>query len=124
VLRGSANVAVLREPTAREVPREVVKEESEVALIRAAFASLNAGEPQRALELLEAHGARYPSGAMGRERAGLRVLALCAMGRLQEGRREQAAFLDAASDSPLQHRVRRACEPSGDAREPNRQQSR
>jgi hypothetical protein len=122
--RASARVAMLREPSAREVPREVVKDESEVALIRAALASLNAGDPQRAFELLEAHAARYPIGAMGRERAGLRVLALCATGRLQEGRREQAAFLAAASDSPLQNRVRGACEPDVDAREPNREPSR
>jgi hypothetical protein len=122
--RASARVAMLREPSAQEVPREVVKDESEVTLIRAALASLNAGDPQRALELLEAHAARYPIGAMGRERAGLRVLALCATGRSQEGRREQAAFLAAASDSPLQNRVRGACEPAVDAPEPNQEQAR
>jgi hypothetical protein len=37
------------------------------------------------------------------------VLALCAAGRWHEGRLEQAAFLDSASDSPLQKRVRNAC---------------
>jgi hypothetical protein len=109
------HVTSARITASSEVPREIVKEESEVTLIRAAFASLNAHDPQRTLELLDAHAARYPIGAMGRERAGLRVLALCDVGRVQEGRREQAAFLQAASDSPLQNRVRGACGTSAEA---------
>jgi hypothetical protein len=108
-------VTSVRAPGATEVARERVKPESEVALIREALASLNANDAQRALELLDAYGLRYPLGAMGRERAGLRVLALCALGRVQEGRREQAAFLEAGSDSPLQNRVRRACEVGAEA---------
>jgi hypothetical protein len=107
--------ASVRVPAATEVARERVKPESEVALIREALASLNANDAQRALELVDAYGLRYPLGGMGRERAGLRVLALCALGRVQEGRREQAAFLEAGSDSPLQNRVRRACEAGAEA---------
>jgi hypothetical protein len=39
----------------------------------------------------------------------LHVLALCAAGRVDEGRIEQAAFLRKAPSSPIAARVRNAC---------------
>jgi hypothetical protein len=91
--------------------------ESELDLVDDAFAALRASEPGRALALLERHRSLYPTGTFVTERLGLRVLALCAAGRVEEGRLEQTRFLRSASNSPIAARVRNACEPARVAHE-------
>jgi hypothetical protein len=71
--------------------------------------SLRDRDANRALALLDEHAARFPSGSFATERRGLHVVALCAAGRLDDGRREQAAFLKSAGSSPIAARVRGAC---------------
>jgi hypothetical protein len=83
---------------------------SETELIRKALTSLRDRDAASALSLLDEHAARYPSGAFTTERRGLHVLALCAAGRTQEGKSEQAAFLKQAGSAPIAARVRTACE--------------
>ncbi|MDB4972894.1 MAG: hypothetical protein JWN48_1235, partial [Myxococcaceae bacterium] len=81
----------------------------EVELIRKAMTSLRDHDAGRALALLEEHAARYPSGAFATERRGLHAVALCAAGRVSEGKSEQASFLRTDSAAPIAARVRRAC---------------
>ena len=83
---------------------------TELALIDRAALALRKGDHRAALRLLDEHLALYPGGVLQTERSGLRVLALCATGRLSEGRLERAAFLRAAGGTPLAARVRRACD--------------
>lgn len=81
----------------------------ELSLIRQALTSLRDHDAARALAFLEEHKARYPNGSFVTESQGLHVIALCAAGRLEEGRSEQTAFLSKASAAPIAARVRRAC---------------
>lgn len=92
-------------------PRATVAGASEeLRLIRGAQAALRDGSPARALAFLDEHAARFgPRAILGEEQAGLRVLALCASGRLDEGRRERERFLARTPDSPMAARVRGAC---------------
>ncbi len=99
---GGANEA----PARASAPREI-------ALIRGALTSLRDRQPGRALALLDEHARVYPSGAVSDERRGLRVIALCAAGRVEEGKREREAFLERAGSSPIAARVRRACDEDG-----------
>lgn len=95
-------------PAEASVPTQV-EAPNELALIRKAMTSLRDRDPARALVLLEDHAARFPSGSFATERRGLHVVALCASGKLAEGRREQAAFLKSFASSPIAARVRGAC---------------
>jgi hypothetical protein len=97
-------------PVPPQPAAHAVESESELDLIDAALTSLREGQGTRALSLLEIHGARYPTGKFAMERQGLRVLALCALGRVEEGRAARRAFLRAVRDAPIVARVRRACD--------------
>ena len=59
--------------------------------------ALSAGQPGRALQLLDdaaksGHGGRY-GGTMGEERAAARVVTLCRLGRVDDARAEAARFV-------------------------------
>jgi len=82
---------------------------AELALLDDAMQRLRSHDALGALTRLDEHAKRYPRGQLGLERRGLRVLALCAAGKLDEGRSEQSAFLASASSAPIAARVRRAC---------------
>lgn len=85
---------------------------SELTLLDGAAQRLRNGDEEGALRLLDEHLALYPAGVLRTERAGLRVLSLCALGRVTQGRAERTAFLAAAAGTPLAVRVRRACSES------------
>ncbi|MDB4985389.1 MAG: hypothetical protein JWN04_567 [Myxococcaceae bacterium] len=113
----SAAPAVVDEPTTPEAqlaaaPTPAVVHEAppaELELIRKAMTSLRDRDATGALALLDEHASRYPHGAFASERGGLHVLALCAAGRLSEGRVEQLSFLREHGETPIAARVRRAC---------------
>ncbi len=82
----------------------------EAALLQRAQTALAAGDPEAALARLGEHARGFKDGVLARERDALRVTALCAAGRVGEGRAEAAAFLAAHAGSLLAERVRGACE--------------
>lgn len=81
----------------------------ELDLIDEALTSLRADAPQVALTKLEQHESLYAQGKFAIERRGLRVLALCRLGRAEQALRERAAFLAAHPGAPIAARVRQAC---------------
>jgi RNA polymerase sigma-70 factor (ECF subfamily) len=83
--------------------------QAELALLRDARSALSAGDPRRALELTDAHARAFPHGVLAEERRATRIVALCSLGRVTEGRREAQAFVERAPDSPLAERVHTAC---------------
>lgn len=95
-------------PPVRPPPKKGMLRE-EVALLQSAHQALHAGDPTRALAVLDEHAAKHPSGALGQERAALRIDALCRLGRADEARAEARRFLERAPDSLLAERVRNAC---------------
>ncbi len=98
-------------PSTEDVPVSTL--ESETLLVRAADASLRAGDPATALTLLDEHARRFPRGVLEEERAEERVLALCALGRDAEARAATASFLRDHAKSPLVAKVRHSCAGDG-----------
>jgi hypothetical protein len=81
---------------------------AELALIEGAQTALRAHAPDRALRFLNEHAARFPKGALGEERYGLRAIALCNLGR-SEAVALATRFLVDHPASPLAGPVRDAC---------------
>jgi hypothetical protein len=65
-------------------------------------------DPQKALAMIDAQSKQFPNGAFAQERAGMRVVALCELGR-PEARAQAEAFLAAHPQSPMALRIRSAC---------------
>lgn len=66
-------------------------------------------ENERALALLDRMDTRFGEGALGTERRAARVLALCALGRYEEGHILAEHFIAHHPTSPLVGRIRAAC---------------
>jgi hypothetical protein len=82
---------------------------AEVTLLRRAQRALSDGQPGHALELAAQHAALYPKSQVGVERDGLRVFALCALGRKPEARAIATALLERAPRSPLRASIAESC---------------
>jgi hypothetical protein len=95
---------------------------AEAALLRRANARLSSGDAQRALIVLQDWEARFPHGSLHEEHAALRAIALCALGRLIQGRGEAKAFARRYVGSAHIERVRSACSEGGEKKptDPNR----
>jgi hypothetical protein len=83
--------------------------DSELALLTDAQRALKQGDSEGALAALDQHESEHPDGALARERAGIRAVALCESGKITEGKREARRFLSRNPKSPLAVRVRAAC---------------
>jgi hypothetical protein len=81
----------------------------ELELLGAAEQRLRGGDPNGALRMLEQHARRFPEGALRQERMAARAIALCKLGRLQDGHSIARQLARSAPSSPLAARVRRAC---------------
>lgn len=65
--------------------------EAETFLLESARAELRAGNPAKALGMLDEHRRRFPKGLLAAERRATRVKALCQAGRIADARREAGA---------------------------------
>jgi hypothetical protein len=81
----------------------------ETVLLGQAQRALSARQYGVALDQLDQYAREFPSGQLREEATVSRVVTLCAMGRLNEGRRWAALFLGQYPDSPLASRVSDAC---------------
>ena len=72
--------------------------------------ALREGKNARALTMVEGQQQRFTTGALGQERQAIKIVALCALGRVAEARSLAERFLLQAPRSPLAARVRMACE--------------
>lgn len=85
---------------------------AETALLRRAHAALaapSAESARAALEALDEHARRFPTGTLAEERDATRAIALCAAGRVDDASTAARTFLAAHPGSPLAHRVRTVC---------------
>jgi hypothetical protein len=96
-------------PSVRPAERPASEVGSEVLLIEGAHAALRAGNAERALDLLDEHARRFPSGALGEERDAARVACLCAAGRTADAASARDRFLRAFPDSPQAAGVQSSC---------------
>jgi hypothetical protein len=81
----------------------------DVQLMHDVESALAAGQPERALLLLDARRASHVSGPLDEERAAARIVTLCKLGRGDEARAEAGRFLRDWPRSPLVERVRSTC---------------
>ncbi len=82
---------------------------AEVAVLRIARSKLNGGDAAGALAALNDYERERPAGALGQERAVVRVLALCQLGRTEEARHAGELLIRLAPDSPTAKRLRGTC---------------
>jgi hypothetical protein len=100
------NLASHRKSAAR-VPAESLAKE--VVILSRAGAALHRGRPGEALTALAEHQREFPTGVLAQERSAARAQALCALGRLQEARKELFQLARTSPNSPLESRARKAC---------------
>jgi outer membrane protein assembly factor BamD (BamD/ComL family) len=81
----------------------------ETELLGAVQRALKVGRPSAALDALERYTEECPTGLLYEEATASRVVALCAVGRVQDGRRWADEFARRYPNSPLAPRVRGAC---------------
>ncbi|HMA93477.1 MAG TPA: hypothetical protein VKP30_12370 [Polyangiaceae bacterium] len=84
--------------------------EAELALLGKAQHALKSGQPNDALRALDEHARRFPSGVLSAERTGVKPVALCQAGRLDEGRAAARSYLRVVPNSVLSKRIRVACQ--------------
>jgi hypothetical protein len=70
---------------------------------------LREGRSTAALAMLAAQNREFAGGALGQEREAARIMALCAAGRVAEGRPAAERFLTANPGSPLATHLRSSC---------------
>jgi hypothetical protein len=83
--------------------------EAESRALAEAQRALRDGDAERALRLLGEQDKAFAGGVLAEERAAARVLAMCAAGRYDEGRRAAERFQTQHPRSLLNERVREAC---------------
>jgi hypothetical protein len=81
----------------------------ELRLLQAGRAALAAGNHSEALVSLDRYAKSFPKGQLAYEGAVLRAVALCGVGRKEEGRAIFRAMSESASGSPLTARIDAAC---------------
>jgi outer membrane protein assembly factor BamD (BamD/ComL family) len=79
---------------------------AELSTLEQARAALSAGDPARALSILDDYAARFPHASMASEATVLRIEALVRAGDASAARRVADAFLSANPGSPYGNRVR------------------
>jgi hypothetical protein len=104
VLPGAAGAQTEVEP-----PRDAPTLDVELALMRKARTALNDGHPEEALAALDEHALRFPKGVLAEDRAAQRVLALCALPRLEAAREDGQRFISNYPRSPHVAAIRSSC---------------
>ena len=104
-----ARLAAARsEPPLRTAPKPPDRLAKEVALLSRATRVLRAGDTAAALQLLDEHRRKFPSGKLREERIGATAQALCLLGRVREGRGQLSQL---AVRSPQAARAEEVCGP-------------
>jgi len=108
----AADLPATARPTATPVPQPATSTEpasrigAELSILEQARAALAAGNPARALSILDEYATRFPHASMAPEAAVLRIEALERAGDAPAARRVADAFLLANPESPYAGRVR------------------
>jgi hypothetical protein len=82
---------------------------AETAALREAQRALRAGDPNRAISLVDLQDRQYPTGTLTQERAATRIFALCALGQVAQASKLARAFERRWPRSPMLTRVQNSC---------------
>jgi hypothetical protein len=104
------------QPTRRAVNRTAASMsrpglDEELELIQAAHMAMRQGDRASALTMLDSHSKRFPRGALREEREATRAIALCELGRLDQGRGVAQRLLIESPHTPLAARINKSCGP-------------
>ena len=106
----------------RDVARELKPAQESIAreaeLLAEAQRAIKSGAPAVALETLNRYLDECPKARLNEEATATRVLGLCALGRVVEGKRWAVEFEARYPNSPLIQRVRNACSSQNGAQFP------
>lgn len=105
----SESAAAAPLPTAPAATVTTPEAEGEAALLQRARAAIDAGDGVTALDALDAHERRFPSGLLADQRAAERVVALCTIAKGAVARERAEHFLAERPRSQQANRIRRAC---------------
>jgi len=83
--------------------------DEEVTLVKSAQEALQAGDTKRALQFLNEHAARFPTGKLASVRQVTHMTALCQAGQTERARQEATSFLAKNASSPFSERVKTIC---------------
>ena len=98
----------------REVPRRSASSiAQEVTMLEHVHEALLAGRKDQAAQLLRTYEARFPAPTLKQEYEAMRVLVLCATGRMLQGRAEAKLFIRRNASSPFHARIRKECLDAG-----------
>lgn len=81
----------------------------ELDLLHGAQRAWRERDSEKTLSLLDQHARKYPSSALRDERAALRVLALCEVGRQREAHRLGKTLIRRAASSPVRATIEDSC---------------
>jgi hypothetical protein len=81
----------------------------EIAVVKSASSALKSGQPQETLRILEAFEKTSRKGVMDEERSGLRVAALCALGKKQKAFAAAHSFFKQYPDSVMALSIKDKC---------------
>lgn len=102
----AADVPATARPTVTPVPEPASRFGAELSTLEQARAALSAGNPARALSILDDYATRFPHASMAPEATVLRIEALVRAGDAPAARRVADAFLAANPGSPYGDRIR------------------
>jgi hypothetical protein len=111
--RSTSYVPLPQTASSTPLPEPERSLDAEVALLRQAHEQLRLGQPLRALRALSEHAERFPRGELLEMRKATRVLALCALDRVEAARTEAERFLQQHASSGYVAKVRQLCAPAG-----------
>ena len=83
--------------------------EDDIELLATAHRALAAGDPERALALIDEHRARFPRSVLTAERDATKAIALCQSGRAAAGAAAALSFLRDHPGSAFEARLRSVC---------------
>jgi hypothetical protein len=81
----------------------------EVSLLGAAQKALRAGQPTRAMNYIQQHAFRFPTGALSQERSAVHALTLCALDRKTAARQVFDDLRGRAPSAAVLARIRHDC---------------
>jgi len=102
VSTGTGDFSAVAKPDAASIVQET-------AILASVQRAIRRGNPSSALTALEQYRVQFPAGALQEEATASRIVALCGLGRTEEGQRLSADFLRRFPSSPLSAHVQAAC---------------
>jgi hypothetical protein len=98
--------SVNREQVSAGVSSNIMEE---MNMIKKASMALNSNNPDLAMIYLNKHNKKFLNGMFAKEREGLKIIALCKSGKVEESEKRRKLFLKHSPNAPISARLRQKC---------------